>query len=356
MPIALEAIEQGYEVHIATTITNKLKILENSGVVVHSVNFKRGKLGVTIFSEFRNLLTIIRNVSPDIVHLVTIKPVLLGGIASRVAKVPSVVSAISGLGFVFSDHGFLSFLRKKMVLIIYFFALGNKNQKVIFQNNSDKFEIKKIIRNIEDKSVLLPGSGVDLKLFSFTKHNATPPFVVMMASRLLARKGVREFVLASKILNDKNVKFVIVGDIDPLNPESIKQSELNLWKEYENLELWGFKKDMHNIIPKADIMVFPSYYGEGLPKILSESAACGRAIITTDHPGCRDAITQDTGVLIPIKDSVSLANAIKSFIDDPKKMVRMGRLGRMLAKEKFDIKKICKQHLKIYKSLLDKVD
>jgi glycosyltransferase involved in cell wall biosynthesis len=353
LPIALEAIRQGYEVHIVTTVTDKLDLLEKSGLIVHNLSLHRSRSGISILSEFWALLSIIKDITPDIVHLVTIKPVLLGGIASRLANVPAVVSAISGLGFTFHGNGFVFSLRRKFISLFYYLSLGHKNQKIIFQNNDDKLKLFKIRKDINNRSVLIQGSGVDLSLYSVVENNFNHP-VVMMAARLLSSKGVREFVQASKIIctDNKNVRFVLLGDIDPLNPESIKKSEISQWKEDGLVEIWGYRSDMNNIIPKANIVVLPSYYGEGLPKILIEAAACGRVVITTDHPGCRDAITQKTGVLIPIKDSEALANAIRALLQNPQKAIKMGEAGRELAEQNYSIEKVCKKHIKIYKDLL----
>ena len=179
----------------------------------------------------------------------------------------------------------------------------------------------------------------------------------MFAGRLLKSKGINEFVKAAKLANDSGLKakFVIVGDIDLSNPESISKNELIEWKKEANLEIWNYKHDMHNIIPLASIVVLPSYYGEGLPKILIEAAACGRAIITTDHPGCRDAIIPSvTGLLVPVKDSQALANSIEYLISNPNKFKKMGFAGRKLAEECFDIRDVTKKHLNVYKELLSK--
>ena len=355
LPIALEAIRQGYEVHIVTTVTDKLDLLEKSGLIVHNLSLHRSRSGISIFSEFWALLSIIKDITPDIVHLVTIKPVLLGGIASRLASVPAVVSAISGLGFTFHGKGFIFSLRRKLISLFYYLSLGHMNQKIIFQNNDDKLKLSQIGKNINNRSVLIQGSGVDLSLYSVVENNFNSP-VIMMAARLLSSKGVREFVQASKIVrtNNKNVRFVLVGDTDPLNPESIKKSEISQWKEDGLVEIWGYRSDMNNIIPKANIVVLPSYYGEGLPKVLIEAAACGRVVITTDHPGCRDAITRKTGVLIPIKDSEALADAILDLLQNPQKAIKMGEAGRALAEQKYAIEKVCEKHITIYKDLLTK--
>ena len=356
LPIAVKAIEQGYEVHIATTVTDKLDLLEESGLIIHNLSLHRGRSGISTISELWNFLSIIKTITPDIVHLVTIKPVLLGGIAVRLAKVPAVVSAISGLGFVVHSNGFISSIRHKLISLIYYFSLGHKNQKIIFQNNEDKVKLCKIRSDVCNRSILIPGSGVDLSLYSVIENNLNP-LTVIMAARLLSSKGVREFIQASKIVNEnnKNVRFILVGDIDPFNPESITESVLNQWMSEGIVEIWGYRDDMHNVIPKANIIVLPSYYGEGLPKVLIEAAACGRAVITTDHPGCRDAVTPETGVLVPIKDPAALANAIQDLLKNPQKIVQMGKAGRKLAERNYSIEKVCEAHMKIYQNLLSEV-
>jgi glycosyltransferase involved in cell wall biosynthesis len=353
LPIALEAINQGYEVHIATTLTDKLEFLESSCLIVHDLALHRSQSGFFIFSELWRLIRIFKKVRPNIVHLVTIKPVLLGGIAARITKVPAVVSAISGLGFIFHGRGLVHFIRPKLISFIYNFSLGHNNQRIVFQNNNDKHVLSHIRSDINKRSVLIKGSGVDLSLYSVSNERADPP-VIMMAARLLSSKGVREFVQAAEQVKNNNtsVRFVLVGDIDILNPESIKKSEINQWKKDGFVEIWGYRDDMHDVMPMASIVALPSYYGEGLPKVLVEAAACGRAIITTDHPGCRDAITQKTGILIPIKSSEALANAIQILLQNPQKAINMGKAGRELAEQNYAIEKVCEKHMKIYKSLL----
>jgi glycosyltransferase involved in cell wall biosynthesis len=357
LPIALEAIKKGCEVHVITTVTNKLKLLKKSGIIVHDVSISRSRSNILIFSEFIVLMSIIRGIAPDIVHLVTIKPVLLGGVSARLIGVPAVVSAISGLGSTFHMKGIIPSLKRKIIILLYYLSFGHKNQKVIFQNNDDKLRLTNIRKDINNRSTLIPGSGVDTSLYSVLENDVKSP-IVMMASRLLSSKGVEEFVQAAKIvkIKNKNVRFVLVGDIDPSNPESIKKSRLSQWKEDESVEIWGYRDDMHNVIPRASIFVFPSYYGEGLPKVLSEAAACGCAIITTDHPGCRDAVEPDTGILVPIKDSVSLANAIEILLQNPKKIEKMGRAGRKLAEKKFSIESVCEKHMMVYQELLTELN
>ena len=354
LPIALEAIKNGYEVHLAAkNSNNENKLLISSyGINFHNLNIDRnGKAGV--IKEFFEIYLIIKKIRPDILHLVTIKPVLLGGIVARLLDVPAVVSAISGLGIIFSADSLNSKLTKKIVFFLYYFALGHRNQKLIFQNEHDKIKLNNIKRDIYLKSQLIKGSGVDLSLYSVKKINFDLP-IVMMASRLLLSKGVMEFVEASKIVKsiNNNVRFVLVGDIDLSNPDSVKQSFIDQCNNDKFVEIWGYKNDMQVIISKACIFVLPSYYGEGLPKVLIEAAACGRAVITTDHPGCRDAVNSKSGILIPTRDSLSLATAIQELLQNPTKIEKMGKEARKLANETYSIQSVCDAHLKIYKNLI----
>jgi len=177
----------------------------------------------------------------------------------------------------------------------------------------------------------------------------------------LVDKGVREFVQAAKILrqrglSEQNVRFVIVGSPDPANPHSLHQDELTGWNEEGIVELWGHRKDMPQVMAAATIVVLPSYYGEGLPKVLIEAAACGRAVITTNHPGCRDAVESGvTGILVPVRDPLALANAIHELLNDPARCAIMGQSGRELAVSAFDVKHVVSAHLKIYQELIDNV-
>ena len=354
LPIAREAINQGYEVHIATKITNKLDILKKERLIVHPLIIDRSNLGIkTIIFEFKEIFDVIRTVAPDIVHLVTIKPVLFGGIAARILNVSSVVFAISGLGYVFLDSGLRAFFRKKTITFLYKIAFKHKNKRVIFQNNDDKSTLIKFSKISSNESALIQGSGVNLSLFTQQKLNSNMP-IIMLCARLLKDKGVIEFVQAAKLVNRSIIRarFVLVGEVDLKNPSSITHQELEKWEREKIVEHWGQRDDMNNVISSANIVVLPSYR-EGFPKILIEAAACGRAVITTDVPGCKDAIKKDvTGILVPVQDYKKLANKISYLLDNPQILKRMGDAGRKRAEELFDINEVVKKHLKIYSELL----
>ena len=292
LPIALEAVRRGYRVHIVTGLTGRQVELSLHGLVVHPLELHRtnSDLG-DVCRTMWQLWRIFRAESPDLVHLVTIKPVLFGGLISRLTGVPAVVAAVSGLGFVFSAKGFRASIRRWLVRGLYKVALRHHNLKVIFQNLDDQTTLGKVANLAAEKLVLIHGSGVDLTRYQVAPIPSGLPLVVL-ATRLLADKGVLEFVKAARLLKQCgcNAKFVLVGAVDMANPSSFKESEILAWVEEGVIEWWGFRADMPQVLAAAQVVVFPSYYGEGLPKVLIEAAACGRAIVTTDHPGCRDAI------------------------------------------------------------------
>ena len=359
LPIALEAMRQGYEVHIATALTDKLTILQSHGLVVHRLSLDRSGAGLFVIGEtFRQIFNVCKLVKPDLVHFVTIKPVLLGGLAARMARIPAVVSAVSGLGFVFVAEGIVATIRRWFVKHLYRMALGHSNQKVIFQNNDDMSRVAGLVELPGRKLSLIRGSGADLSEYNVTQLPAGVP-VVMLAARLLVDKGVREFVQSAQILRQRglsehDIRFVVVGKPDPDNPHSLHQDELVQWAKEGVVELWGHRTDMAQVLKIAHIVVLPSYYGEGLPKVLVEVAACGRVVVTTDHPGCRDAIEVGvSGLLVPVRNSDALADAIEELIKDPVRCVTMGQAGRKLAVSAFDEKKIVSAHLKIYQELMD---
>lgn len=360
LPIAKQAMAEGYEVHIATTLTHGREELERHGLVIHPIQLQRGSSGpVAAVRAFRDIFAVIRRARPDIVHLVTIQPVLLGGIAARLARVPAMVAAISGLGFVFLAKGWRAAIRRQAICLLYRLALGHPNSKVIFQNKSDLQTMSQLAGLADASAVLIRGSGVSLDAFQPSPLPEEPP-VVMLAARLLSDKGVREFVAAARTLRSRApanaaiARFVLVGSADPDNPASLQPAELARWKDEGAVEIWGQQNDMPSVLRQATVVVLPSYR-EGLPKVLIEAAAAGRAVVTTDVPGCRDAITPGvTGLLVPPKDAMALADAIQALLKDRARCASMGVAGRALAEQAFDVNSVVAQHLAVYRGLMNR--
>lgn len=354
LPIAIEALEKGYEVHLACSFTDKADYLKSLGIHLHEITFSRSGLGM--LSELRTLVSLVRlfqKLKPDILHTVTIKPVLYGGIASRLAGVPAMVSAVSGLGFVFVAETFKAKITKEIVRLLYGFAFRHQNMKVIFQNSSDRDILVGAVNLSASKVSMISGSGVDLGEYTYQPEPENCRYIVM-ASRLLKEKGVFQFVNAARLLKKKGFafEFLLVGVPDSGNPNSVSIAELEEWKAEGVIQVLGFRADVKDIFVNASMVVLPSFYGEGLPKVLIEAAACGRPIITSDNPGCRDAVIDgETGIVVPIKDEVKLAEAIEYLANNKEIRLRMGQKARLLAETEFDINCVVDKHLKIYAEL-----
>lgn len=355
LPIGIEALRKNFQVHIATSITDRQSILESYGFIVHSLHLKRGKSSLfSAITSFWQMLFILWRLKPDIVHLITIKPVLFGGIAARLLGIRNVVVSISGLGYVFTDRGFFASFRRWCIEFLYSQALCQNNLKIIFQNPSDMKTVKAFANISKGSSIMIRGSGVDLKDYSFVPEPQETPIVVM-ASRLLKDKGVYEFVDAARILKDRNidVQFRLLGIPDPENPMSVLETEIAAWRKEDIVDCAGFCADISKAYSEANIVALPSYYGEGLPKTLIEASACGRAIITTDMPGCRDAIIPGvTGVLIPPRNALALADAVETMLNNHELRLKMGSAGRSFAEREFDINHVVTVHISIYENLL----
>lgn len=356
LPIAEEAKRQGFEVHIASAHSiDGVHAINEHGFFYHRVSFERS--GQNPFKEIKTIIELIKlfwHMQPDIVHLITIKPVLYGGVAARATSINSVVFAVSGLGSVYVDQSILARLRKGLVNLIYRFSLKQKRLVVIFQNPDDRDLL--ISHRVLDQSKvkMIRGSGVDLGNYQFLPEpNGVP--IVVMASRLLQEKGVLIFGEAARILREReiDVRMRLIGSPDPGNPSTVTQEMLDEWAHEGVVEVMGYSSDIPKQYANANIVCLPSYYGEGLPKSLVEAAACGRAVITTDHSGCRDAIIPDvTGLLIPVKNVSALADAIQRLLESPSLRKEMGAAGRELAEREFAIEKIVEQHMSIYREVL----
>lgn len=355
LPIAAAALKAGYEVHIAARMTDRQAELAAQGFTLHPLPISRGK--TTVLSEIKALLAIyqtLKQVRPDVLHAITIKPVLYGGLAARFCRVNSMVAAISGLGYVFTTTGKIAGLRRWFVSRIYRLALQHPRLSVICQNRDDLQLLTAAARLNTTQTLIIPGSGVNLARFNACPEPHSTPFTVVMAARLLIDKGVREFAEAANLLRQRHptVVFQLAGTIDPDNPASITSPQLAHWQQTGAVRFLGQRDDIHTLFAQAHIVVLPSYR-EGFPKVLIEAAAAGRAVVTTDVPGCRDAIIPDvTGLLVPPREANALADAIHALLTHTEQRQAMGRAGRQLAEARYAIDSVVSTHLAIYQQLL----
>jgi len=354
LPIARKAFAEGFKVVVVTRVSNHGDIIESEGFELASIEINRGSMN--LFSELRTISTLYsyyKQYKPDIVHHVAIKPVIYGTLVARLIGSIKIVNAMAGLGFVFISNKKKVKLLRLFIHQLFRFLFNNKNSQLILQNKDDLgYFLKNKLVNI-DNVAIIRGSGVDIKKFIPAEESTGVP-IVMLASRMLWDKGVGEFVEAAKILKQDGVeaRFVLVGENDSENPASMSNSQLNEWNELDIVEWWGEKNDMHKVLTQAHIVCLPSYR-EGLPKVLLEAASCGRAIIATDVPGCREIVHNgENGILVPLKDSSSLASAIKELINNPEKRKRMGKSGRKLVENEFSEEIVVNQTMKVYQELL----
>ncbi len=354
LPIARAALSDGFEVHVATVITDEKNKLESMGFVVHPINLIRGKSNPLQFCwNFLEIFRLLHREKPDVLHLVTIKPIIFGGIASRLLRLKRVIISISGLGFIFVSKGKIANVRRTLVKLAFKASLSYKGAHIIFQNSDDRDFISNLVGLRPFAWTMIRGSGVDLEIWkpNYTRRNN---LLIILPARMLRDKGVFEFVDAARVIFEEGLadltksRFVLLGGIDLDNPACISQDEIKTWVQNGHVEYWGWRSDVKDIISKSSIVVLPSYR-EGFPKALIEAAACGVPVITTDVPGCREAIIPNkTGLLVSPQSTKELVLALKVLIKSPKKRQEMGRKAREFAEASFSIEKVIKIHLKLY--------
>jgi glycosyltransferase involved in cell wall biosynthesis len=299
------------------------------------------------------LTKIYKDLRPDIVHHVAVKPVIYGSIAAKLAGVPAVVNAMAGLGFLFSSEKFLARVLRPTIKFVFRFLLNNQRTTVILQNPDD-LEVLCGGGIVDRNRVrLIRGSGVDTAIYKRWHETEEVP-IVLLASRLLWDKGIGEFVEAARRIRREGmqVRFVIAGVGDDENPTSISSSQLQEWSEEGDVEIWGHCTDMPAVFAGVHIVCLPTNYGEGVPKVLIEAASCGRPIVATDAPGCREIVIDGkNGILIQVSDSEALATAIRKLLRSPETRSRMGEFGRKLVEEKFALERVNRETLEIYGSV-----
>jgi glycosyltransferase involved in cell wall biosynthesis len=353
--LAKAAHKKGFDVYLATRTKDHQILIEKENIkVIPLKHFSRS--GMNIIKEFlalKELYQIYQQEKPDIVHHVAMKPVLYGTCVAHILKVPRLINALGGLGYLEISKDFKAKIIKKIITFCFRKLLNRKNCTLIIQNPDDLKALTNAKAVKKEKITLIKGSGVDTKAFPATKEptisNKGP--VIAFVSRMLWDKGVKELIEAAKILKEKDIAFQLVfcGDIDPSNPSSLKKEQLIQWDK-EGLILWkGPTQDIANVYAKSHIAVLPSYR-EGLPKSLLEAASCGRPIVTTDVPGCREVVKEGVnGFLVPVKESVPLAQALEKLIKNKKQREAFGKASRERVLKEFSQEKIVSQILSLYK-------
>jgi glycosyltransferase involved in cell wall biosynthesis len=342
------------QVFIMAQVTRDEDFLRQEGYQVIPWQIVRSSLNP--FRElwaFYQVYRAYREIKPDLVHHFAVKAIVHGGLAARLCeKLPS-VNSIAGLGHVFIVQSPGMRILKRFVLYLLRVALGATNARTIFENKDDLDLLAAAHAVAPERAVVIPGVGVNPLEFSPHAEPDSAP-LVLLASRMLWTKGVGEYVRAAEILKKAGIRgrFALAGMPDPGNPASIPASQLRAWADEGFVEWWGQRDDMPMTFAQAHIVCLPSYR-EGVPRALIEAAACGRAVVATDVPGCREVVRHgENGLLVPPRDPRALAEAIATLVKDPALRARMGARGREIAVQEFSEERVVRETLALYSELL----
>lgn len=352
--LARIALDAGYEVTIATRVTAHAERIRQEGFRLVPIRMLRESR-----NPFRELLTFLelvrvyRRVCPQIVQHVAMKPALYGSFAAWVTRIPSVINVFGGLGYAFTDRPHEASVLRSLLQRGLRLAIALSRSVVVVQNPDDRDVL--VQENVVTPSQvrLIAGSGVDVHRFVPVDPPAGDP-IVMLVGRMLWDKGVGEFVDAVVRLKQQGVCacFVLVGRCDQGNPTAIAEAQLQQWERDLGIEWWGHREDLPEVIGRATLVVLPSYR-EGLPKVVLEAAACGKAVIATDVPGCREVVQHEiTGLLVPVRDPVALADAIARLLSNHGLRKAMGTSGREFVVREHSKEKIGQHFLDLYQDCL----
>ena len=356
LPMARAALDCGFDVAVATRVTAHGDAIRAAGFTVHPLRWRRRAIG-----PFANLAAIgeiwrlYRREQPLVVHHVSLKPALLGGIAARFAGVPAVVGMVTGMGYLGGSDRPGARLLARLARLIAPVALFGRRGRVIVQNEEDRRALAATCPNKAARIVLIPGSGVDLTRFAPAPEPSSPPVTVAYAGRMIAIKGVATLIAAQQRVHERGIdlRLVLAGDADDENPSAIDRATLTHWAKLPGITWLGRCEDIRPIWRDAHIAALASLGGEGVPKSLLEAAAMARPIVATDIPGVR-AIAQNqvNAILVPPGDEAALAEALITLARDTALRRRLGVEGRKRVEHGFSDQAIAAATVALYRDLL----
>ncbi len=356
LSLAQKLAADGVDLHVAIPFRHDDGRFRDLGFALHALKLRRGsKNPLEEARTLADLATVSRRVRPLLVHHVTIKPVAYGSIVARCLGTPAVVNSVTGLGYVFSSGKRDARIMKSAVLPVLRAGCNRENVMMLFENTDNLNTYCSFGITTASRARVIPSSGIDPAAFASHEHRAGN-VTVMLLSRMLWDKGVREFVEAARIVKQQvpATRFVLVGATDP-NPESIPADVLRLWHDEGVVEYWGWRSDVPATLKQADVLCLPSYR-EGLSRALLEGGAAGLPLITTDVPGCRDAVLAGVSALVvPPRDAENLARAMLDLVTDAKRRTLMGAAARADVAARFSIESVVEQTRSAYKEILARV-
>ena len=354
---ALAAQRDGYRVTVICPDSGRADEIVALGF--HHMPLSLRRHGANPLGELRPLLQLrraYRELRPDLAWHIGLKAIVLGTLASIWAgRSGGIVNAPVGMGFVFASNGWTARLLRPVVRAALRLLLNPPNSRVVFENGDDMRELIDQLAVHASEAVLIRGAGVDLTRYAATPEPGGVP-VVLFASRLIWEKGVGVFAEASGLLAARGVRahFVIAGGVDRGSSSAVPESQLRRWAAEGVAEWLGPRSDMPELLAGCTVFCLPTWYREGLPKVLLEAMACQRAVVTTDAVGCREAVAHlDNGLLIPPKDPLALADAIERLLGDAVLRCRLAARGRQRAEREFGSEAVCRQTMEIFSALRD---
>ena len=352
------AVNFGWQVTVACEDTGRRSELEALGI--RFIDFKFERSGTNPLKEIvllRRFYRLYRKEKFDVLHHVSLKPVIYGSVIAKLLKKPAVLNAVSGLGYAFTKKDKKMGFTQKSMLYLMRFGFNKKNLAFIFQNNDD-YEQLSDLGVIHDYNLVyfIKGSGVDLDEYKpMSKEVEGDKVDILFPARMLYDKGIVELQGAAEMLRkdyESKVLFTLAGKADPDNKAGVSEEYLNNWQDGSYVKWIGFSENMIETLRNSDIAVLPSYR-EGLPKSLIEAAAMGKPIVTTNAIGCKECVDEGiNGYLVDVKSETQLADALKKLIVDANLREKMGKASRLKAEKEFDVKIVIKKHLEIYDELL----
>jgi glycosyltransferase involved in cell wall biosynthesis len=354
LDLARAARDAGFDVTVATRVTEHGERIRQEGFNLVPLVLVRGSRNpLQELTAVFELVRLYRSARPDVVHHVALKPVLYGSLAAWLSGVPVVVNAFAGLGYLFTEER--TTVLRWVVKIALKAMVKLSRSFVLAQNLDDQQQLVNEGIAPVCRTKVIAGSGVDTHTFSTHPPPAGVP-IVLLPARMLWDKGVAEFVEAARHLKNKGLlaRFVLAGRCDEHNPAAIAESFLTAWINEGVVEWWGHQEEMPAVYQAASLVVLPSYR-EGLPKALLEAAACGKAIVATDVPGCRDVVQHNkNGLLVPPKNWKALADGIETLLGDTRRRECLAARGREMAEKEWAVPRITEQTLLLYRDLLSR--
>jgi glycosyltransferase involved in cell wall biosynthesis len=347
----LAAKAAGWRVVLVARESEATARIRASGIEVFPVNFVRRSLNPFAELVFAwRLAKLYRQLKPDVLHQIALRPIVTGGLAARLAGCKHIVNAPVGLGFVFSSDKLLAKFLRPLVSFGLRVTLRPPGAVAVFENPDDLAALTAAGMVRPDAAFLIRGAGVDTVAFAPVPPPPLPVRVVLVA-RMIREKGVADFAAAARLLKGQ-AEFVLAGAPDPGNPNTVTEAELRAW-EAEGILTWiGPQKDVAALLRSAHIACQPSTYREGLPKSALEAMAAGLPLVATDIPGCREAVVDGvTGLLVPPRDPQALAAALARLIGDAALRARLGEAARARAEQEFADPIICAATLLVYDGL-----